>query len=149
MKTYPWTTWNSNWFATVRSLCHWNFHLLSFWLALPFLCDISYVTVNKKFSWLTSPLLSNVRQKAITPASPLLTMLVHISPSCWTIYRSFEIILEMVTVHWIGLHIQCSISGVGKFVKWQSFLQKTKNTSEPQNQFVVSIQVQFYRKCFT
>ena len=73
-------------------------------------------------------------------------MLVHISPSCWTIYRSFEIILEMVTVHWIGLHIQCSISGVGKFVKWQSFLQKTKNTSEPQNQFVVSIQIHFSKE---
>jgi len=59
----------------------------------------------------------------------------------------------METVHWIGLHIQYSISGVGKVVKWQNFLQKTKNTSEPQNQFVESIQIQFakewkfYRKC--
>jgi len=95
-------------------------------------------------------LLSNVRQKAmITPASPLLTMFVHISPSYWIIYRSFEIILEMRTVHWIGLHIQCSVPGVGKLVKQQSFLQKTKNTNEPQNPFVVSKQVQFYRKCFT
>ena len=50
----------------------------------------------------------------ITPASPLLTTLVHISPSYWTIYRPFDIILEMGTVHWIGIHIQCSISGVGK-----------------------------------
>jgi len=67
----------------------------------------------------TSPLLSNVRQKAmVTPASPLLTTLVHISLSYGTIYRSFEIILEMGTVHWIGLHIQCSISGVGNLVKW-------------------------------
>jgi len=67
---------------------------------------------------ITSPLLSNVRQKAmITPASPLLTTLVHISPSYWTIYRPFDIILEMGTVHWIGIHIQCSISGVGKLVK--------------------------------
>jgi len=67
---------------------------------------------------ITSPLLSNVRQKAmITPASPLLTTLVHISPSYPTIYRSFEIILEMGTVHWFGLYIQCSISGVGKLVK--------------------------------
>jgi len=105
---------------------------------------------------ITSPLLSNVRQKAvITPAIPLLTTLVHISPGYWTINRSFEISLEMGTVHWIGLHIQCSISGVGKLVKWQSFLQKTKNISEPQNQFVVSIQIQFgkewkfYRKCCT
>ena len=32
-----------------------------------------------------------------------------ISPSWWTIYRSFEIILKMGTVHWIGLQIQCSI----------------------------------------
>jgi len=43
---------------------------------------------------IASPLFSNVRQKAmITPASPLLTTLVHISPSYWTIYRSFEVIL--------------------------------------------------------
>jgi len=105
---------------------------------------------------MTSPLFSNVRQKAtITPASPLLTTLVHISQSYWIIHRSFKIILEMGTVHWIGLHIQCSISGVGKLVKWQSFLQKTKNASELQNQFVVSIQLEFgkewkfYRKCFT
>jgi len=62
-----------------------------------------------------SPLLSDIRQKAmITPASPLLITLVHISPSYWTIYRSFEIILEMGTVHWIGLHIQCSISRGGQ-----------------------------------
>ena len=37
------------------------------------------------------------------------TRLIHISASCWTIYRSFEIILEMGTVHWIGLQIQCYI----------------------------------------
>jgi len=48
----------------------------------------------------TFPLLSNVRQKAmITPVSPLLTMLVHIDPSYWKIYNSFEIILEMGAVH--------------------------------------------------
>jgi len=35
-----------------------------------------------------SPLISNVCQRAmITPVSPLLTRLIHISPSCWTIYR--------------------------------------------------------------
>jgi len=95
---------------------------------------------------ITSPLLNNVRQKAmITPVIPLLTTLVHISPSYCTVYSSFEIILEMETVHWIGLHIQCSISGVGKLAKWQSFLQKTKNTSERQNQFVVTIQIQFVK----
>jgi len=105
---------------------------------------------------ITSPLLSNVRQKTMTtPAGPLRTTLIHISPSYWTIYHSFEIILEVGAVHWVGLHIQCSISGVGKLVKGQSFLQKTKNTSEPQNQFVVPIHIKFgkewkfYRKCFT
>jgi len=76
---------------------------------------------------ITSPLLSNVRHSAmITPISLLLTTHVHISPSYWTIYRSFEIILETGTVHWIGLHIQCSVSGVGKLVKWQSFCRKPK-----------------------
>jgi len=34
---------------------------------------------------------------------------IHIGPSCWTIYRSFEIILEMGAVHWIGLQILCSV----------------------------------------
>jgi len=72
-------------------------------------------------------LLSNVGQKAmITPAIPLLTTLVHISPTYWTVFSSLEIIVEMRTVHWIGLHIQCSISGVGKLVKWQSFCRKPK-----------------------
>jgi len=35
----------------------------------------------------------------LTPVSHLRARLIHISPSCWTIYRSFEIILEMGTVH--------------------------------------------------
>jgi len=48
----------------------------------------------------------------ITPVSPLPTRLVHISPSCRTIYRSLEIILEMGTVHWIALQIQRSMPGV-------------------------------------
>jgi len=46
---------------------------------------------------ITFPLLSNIRHTAmITPVSPLLGVgrLIHISPSCWAIYRSFEIILE-------------------------------------------------------
>jgi len=61
---------------------------------------------------ITSPLLSNERHRAmITPVSPLLTSLIHFSPSCWTIYRSFEIILEMGTLHWIGFQIQCSVPG--------------------------------------
>jgi len=37
--------------TTVRGLCHWNFHLLSFWLPLSLLCDVGDVTVNEKFSW--------------------------------------------------------------------------------------------------
>jgi len=39
----------------------------------------------------------------------LRTRLIHISSSCWTIYRSFKIILETGTVHWIELQIQCSM----------------------------------------
>jgi len=35
----------------------------------------------------------------ITPVNPLSTMLIHISPSCWTIFYSFEIILKMGTPH--------------------------------------------------
>ena len=44
-----------------------------------------------------------------TPVSHPLTRLIHISPNCWTIYRLFEITLEMGTVHWVELQIQCSI----------------------------------------
>jgi len=59
---------------------------------------------------ITSALVSNVRHRAIiTPVSPRRARLIHISPSCWTTYCSFEIILEMGTLHWIGLQIQCSI----------------------------------------
>ena len=35
----------------VRRLRHWNFHLLSFWLTLSLLCDVSYLTINDKCSW--------------------------------------------------------------------------------------------------
>jgi len=45
----------------------------------------------------------------ITPVSPLLARLIHISLSCWTTYCSFEIIPELGTVHGIGLQIQCSV----------------------------------------
>jgi len=49
-------------------------------------------------------LLSNVRHRAmITPVSHLLTRLIYISPSYWAMYRSFEFILEMGTVHWIRI----------------------------------------------
>ena len=98
----------SDWLnKTVRRFRHWNFHLLSFWLALLLLCDVG----NNKWEVLMiiSPLLSNIRHRAmITPVS-LLTRLIQISPCCWTIYRSFKIILDMGTVHWIELQIQCSI----------------------------------------
>ena len=36
---------------TVRRLRHWNFHLLSFWLALSLLCGVCYVAINEKFTW--------------------------------------------------------------------------------------------------
>ena len=132
MKTYRWTTWNSNrllqgrprpsaslrciirllWRLnkTVRRLCHWNFHLLSFWLALSLPCDVIICKNKWEILMITSSLLSNVRHRAmITPVRPSLTRLIYISPSCWIIYRSFEIILEMGTVHWIELRIQCSM----------------------------------------
>ena len=58
----------------------------------------------------TPPLLSNARHRTvITPVSPPLTKFIHTSANCWTIYLSFEIILEMKTVHWIELQIQCSM----------------------------------------
>ena len=42
---------------------------------------------------ITSPLLSNVRhRKTITPVSPLLTRLIHISPSCWQEYGAEDLI---------------------------------------------------------
>ena len=69
---------------TVWHLCHWNFHLLSFWLALVLLWDVSYVMINENFPMITSPLLSNVHHRAmIMPVSLSLTRLIHISPSCW------------------------------------------------------------------
>jgi len=41
------------------------------------------------------PLLRNARHRAmIMPVSPVRTRLIHISLSCWTIYRLFEINLE-------------------------------------------------------
>jgi len=55
------------------------------------------------------PPLFHSRIATVTPVSHPLTRLIHIRPSCWTIYRSFEIILEMGTVHWIELQIQCFI----------------------------------------
>jgi len=58
---------------------------------------------------ITSPMLSNVRHRAmITPVRSLLTRLIRIRPSYWKKFRSFSIVLEMGTVHWIGLQMQCS-----------------------------------------
>jgi len=105
---------------------------------------------------ITSLLLSNVRHRAMrTPVGPLRTRLIHIRPSYWTLFRSFEIILERGVAHWIRLQIQCSIPEVADLFGRRVFLQKIKNASEPQIQFVVSIQTQlskewkFYRKRFT
>jgi len=53
----------------------------------------------------------------ITSIGPLHTRLIRIRPSYWTLYRSFEIILEIGVVHYIGLQIQCFIPGVGKLVR--------------------------------
>jgi len=81
--------------ATFRGLRHWNFHLLSFWLALSLLCDVSYATMNKQEVLIRTPLLHYARHRAmITPVSPVRTRLIYISPNSRTIYRSFEIILE-------------------------------------------------------
>jgi len=56
------------------------------------------------------PLLRNARHRTmITPVNPPRLRLIHISPSYQTVYRSFEIILELGTVHWIGIQIQCSM----------------------------------------
>ena len=92
------------------TLRHWNFLLLSFWLALSLLYDVKLCNNQWEILIITYPLLSSLRHRAmITPVSPLLTRLIHNSPRWWTIYRSFEIILEMGTVHWIELQIQCSV----------------------------------------
>ena len=89
---------------TVRCLRHWNLHLLSFWLALSLLCEVMLCNNQWEILTITSPLLSNVRHRAvIKPISPPLTRLIYISPCCWTMYCSFEIILKMGTVHWIEL----------------------------------------------
>jgi len=61
------------------------------------------------FPWPPSaPYFFHSRIAAVTPVSHSLTRLIHICPSCCTIYRPFEITLEMETVYWIELQIQCS-----------------------------------------
>jgi len=69
------------------------------------LCWLPYL-----FFWpRTRPHFFHFRIATATPVSHPLTRPNHISSSCWTIYRSFEITLEMGTFHWVKLQIQCSI----------------------------------------
>jgi len=57
-------------------LRHWNFHLLSFWLALSLPCDVVLCNNKWEIFMIISPLSSNVRYRAmITPVSPPLTRL--------------------------------------------------------------------------
>jgi len=75
---------------TVRRLRHWKFHLLSFWLALSLPCDIMLCNSKWEILMINSPLLSNVRHRAmIKPVSYPLTRLIHIRLSCWAIHRAF------------------------------------------------------------
>ena len=65
----------------LSSLRHWSFHLLSFWLALSSLCDVSYATMNNQEVLMRTPLSCIARHRAmITPVSPVRTRLFHISP---------------------------------------------------------------------
>ena len=60
------------------------------------------------FPWPRSaPHFFHSRIATVTPVSHSLTRLLHVSLSCWTICRSFEITLEMRTVHLSELQIQC------------------------------------------
>jgi len=73
----------------------------------------------------TRPLLRDVRHKAmITPVNPLRTKLIHISPSYWTIYRSFEIILEWeLSIGWeFEANIRCKIHCFKKHSIWYESL---------------------------
>jgi len=77
-----------------------NTNLLSFWLALSLLCDVMLSNNQREILMITSPLLRNVRHKTmIAPVRPPLTRLIHISPSCGTIYRLFKIIIKVGTLH--------------------------------------------------
>jgi len=67
-----------------------------------------------------SPLLRSVHHKVrLTPVRPPFTRLIHISPSCWTIYCSFEIILE---------NGNCPLSWTSNLMFYTNpLLQKTSN----------------------
>jgi len=57
----------------------------------------------------------------ITPVNPLPTRLIHTSPTYWTIYRSFEVILEWEP--FIGLELKSNV--ICKYVN--PLLQKALN----------------------
>jgi len=82
--------------ANVRGLRHWNFHLNSFWLRGTIVALWRQLRKNEwEVLMITRQLLRNIRHTAmITPVSSLRTKLIHICPSYWTIYRSFEMNLE-------------------------------------------------------
>jgi len=63
---------------------------------------------------ITSPLLSNVSQRALVLCLVRSFILARVTGQFMD--RSLAIILEIGAVHWIGLQIQCSIPGVGKLV---------------------------------
>jgi len=124
MKTYRWTTWSSKGCHRGDQRHSAHHSIYSDWkkrsrLASPKFLFALVLTGIIAAQWrynkwevlmITSLLLSNVRHRAvITPVSPLLIRIIHISPSYSTFYLSFEIILEMGTVHWVGLQIQCSM----------------------------------------
>ena len=118
---YRWTTWNSNRLLQeqlqINSVTRVHCTIYTDWMqsfeacitkicihsGWHYCCSVMFVTARSN-EWevvmITSPMLSNVRHKAmITPVSPLPTRLIYIIPSYSTFYRSFEIILEMGTVH--------------------------------------------------
>jgi len=72
-------------------------------------CSVTLVTQQAmRSSHDTPPLLRNARHRAtITPGSPVRIRLIHTSSSYWTIYRSFEIILEWRPS--TGLEFKCSM----------------------------------------
>ena len=91
MKTYQWTTWN-----TILDVCSYRGaeH------------EIGGTDFKREGRAPLAPPLATALQSILCL---LIYRFIQISPSCWTIYRSFEIILEVGTVHWIGLQIQCFV----------------------------------------
>jgi len=85
----------------------------------------------------TRPLLRNIRHRVmITPVNLQRTRLIHISPSCRTIYRSFEIILQWVPS--IGLEFKSNVlcqRGPTTSDLW-AILQKCDNSRATSNKMV-------------